>query len=439
MNLQTFIIFIKERFSLRTGKEAWTHTIQEATEWSSIRWSNLWILLLAIIICSIWLNTNSPAVVIWAMLISPLMGPIIWIGVWLAIYDTSLIKKWIRNLSVAFILSLVVSSIYFSITPLTEPTKEIIARISPTIWDVIIAFAWWLVGAIALTRKEKSLTFIPWVAIATALMPPLCVTWYRLVQWNFIFALKSFYLLFINSVFIAGSTFIIAKLLHLPKTVYPTIQRKKIVQFIVRSIVIITAIPSTIMTVNILKETIINQSVNSIKTNISNLYNVQILETKINYDDKEIWLWLLWTYLSQNKLDNINILFHNNNLLKDYKISIKQWVENDPNRTEKIITPILSNALETQEEKTMEFIKQSLDNFKDSIPPSTKQLLKELQIINKNIISINKTSQIWDNNVIIDYYLINTDTLIPLKDKEKITSRLRIRLNQEDLQIERKI
>ncbi len=437
MNLfQTYTAFLKERFSLLTDKETGRQTIQQALEGSSIRGSNLWILLLAVVICSVGLNINATAVVIGAMLISPLMWPIIGVGVGLAIYDTTLIKKWLRNLSVAFILAIAISAIYFSISPLTEPTREIIARTSPTIWDIIIAFAGGLVWAIALTRKEKSLTYIPGVAIATALMPPLCVTGYRLVQWDFIIALKSFYLLFINSVFIAGATFLIAKILRLPKKVQETPERKTSVQVIVWSMIIITAIPSAIMTWSLIRQTMIEQALTQFSNTISHTYATQIIEKNINHTDRTISLRSIGTFLDSEQIENINTILATNGLLWWYTLMIRQGVENDPNRTKNVVQPLLSTALKDQETQLWEVISTAIEQIKTSLPPSQSQLLRELQALNPNITSIILSTANDEDETITTTYTIWTSRLLPLNEKARLSKWLENRLQQNDISID---
>ncbi len=420
--------FIKERFSLRTGKDAGQHTITEAINSSSIKGANLWILLLAIIICSVGLNINSSAVVIWAMLISPLMWPVIGIGIWLAIYDTSMVIQWLKNLLVAFILSLIVSGIYFLLSPLDQTTAEITARMSPTIRDIIVAFCGWLAGAIALTRKEKSLTFIPWVAIATALMPPLCVTGYWLIQWNLVFAATSFYLLCINCVFISGATFFIARLIRLPKKEYPTPAHKRKVQIIIWLIIIFTAIPSTATTINIVEQTLRDQQIRHLTQDITSQYNIQIIDKTIDLKKKKIWLRIVGPHINDEQRDNLVSLGQQYSHLKDYTLSITQWIENDPNETQNIVKPLLSDALESQEAKIIKLINQSLVEFKSTLPPETSTLYKELASLEENIIGLDEVINSWWVS-----YQITTQSLLSLKEKEKIENWLKTRIENNEI------
>lgn len=158
--------------NLHNGEQQREKVLEDIKTNISFKGSNLWILACAIVIASIGLNVNSTAVIIGAMLISPLMGPIVGTGFALAIYDFELLKKSVRNLLIATIVSLLVAAIYFFVSPFKEVQSELLARTSPTIYDVLIAFFGGLVGVIALTRVEKG-NPIPGVAIATALMPPL--------------------------------------------------------------------------------------------------------------------------------------------------------------------------------------------------------------------------------------------------------------------------
>jgi uncharacterized hydrophobic protein (TIGR00271 family) len=176
--------------------------------------TNLWILMVAIVIASVGLNVNSTAVIIGAMLISPLMGPIIGIGYGLGTYDFDLVRQSIKNYLLAVVIGLIVSTLYFSISPLNEAHSELLARTTPTIYDVLIAFFGGLAGFIAIVSRYKG-NVITGVAIATALMPPLCTAGYGLAtgKWNFLGAL---YLLAINTVFIALSALITTRFFGQP-------------------------------------------------------------------------------------------------------------------------------------------------------------------------------------------------------------------------------
>ena len=189
--------------------------------------TNLWVLIFAILIASIGLNVNSTAVIIGAMLISPLMGPIIAIGYGVATNDAGLIRSSLRTLAMFVAISLITSVLYFKLSPLSLAHSELLARTSPTLWDVLIAFFGGAAGIIALTRKHAS-PVIPGVAIATALMPPLCTAGYGLASGNPAFFGGAFYLFAINSVFIALATALFVRLMKLPQHAHasPELQRR---------------------------------------------------------------------------------------------------------------------------------------------------------------------------------------------------------------------
>lgn len=197
--------------------EAIDKTIREGVQ---IVGTNLWVLIFAILIASVGLNVNSTAAIIGAMLISPLMGPIIGIGYGAGINDFRLIRLAARNLGIFVLISLVASTFYFLLTPLFEAHSELLARTSPNIWDVLIAFFGGGAGIVALTRKNRS-TVIPGVAIATALMPPLCTAGYGLATGHFRYFFGAFYLFVIDGVFIAFATLVFVKVMKLPQYSFP--------------------------------------------------------------------------------------------------------------------------------------------------------------------------------------------------------------------------
>lgn len=164
---------MRERFSLHDDKAEDTEIEARIRDGVELRGATPWVLIFAIFVASVGLNVNSTAVIIGAMLISPLMGPIMGAGLGVAVYDFDLVKRSLTNLGIATFISLVVSALYFSLTPLQQTQSELLARTSPTIWDVLIALFGGLAGIVGITRQEKS-NVIPGVAIATALMPPVC-------------------------------------------------------------------------------------------------------------------------------------------------------------------------------------------------------------------------------------------------------------------------
>ncbi|RYG30098.1 MAG: TIGR00341 family protein, partial [Chitinophagaceae bacterium] len=217
--------------------------------------TNLWTLIFAMLIASIGLNVNSTAVIIGAMLISPLMGPIMGIGLGIATNDFDLMKIGAKNLLIAAVISILVSALYFYITPLHEASSELLARTNPSVWDVFIAFFGGLAGIVAGTRKQKS-NVIPGVAIATALMPPLCTAGFGLAsgQWPFVFG--ALYLFFINCAFICLATFLIVNHLKFRKKRFTTPEIKRRVVRYIWLTVIIATVPSVYLGYRIVERSI---------------------------------------------------------------------------------------------------------------------------------------------------------------------------------------
>lgn len=205
--------------------------------------TNLWVLMFAIVIASVGLNVNSTAVIIGAMLISPLMGPIVGLGYGAAINDPELIRKAFRSLGLFVAISLATSTLYFLASPLSQAQSELLARTTPTLWDVLIAFFGGAAGIVALTRRDIS-TVVPGVAIATALMPPLCTAGYGIARGEPAFFLGAFYLFSINNVFIALATLLFVKLLKLPQHVHVDNRVRRRHRLLIGVAVLATLLPS---------------------------------------------------------------------------------------------------------------------------------------------------------------------------------------------------
>lgn len=215
--------------------------------------TNAWVLVAAIVIASIGLNVNSTAVIIGAMLISPLMGPIIGLGYGLGVHDRGLVRQSLKVLALFTAISLLSSTLYFLASPLTQAQSELLARTSPTIWDVLIAFVGGCAGMIGLTRKEKT-TLIPGVAIATALMPPLCTAGYGIASGQMRFLAGALYLFTINGVFIALATLAITRMLRLPRRAEPEGRSRQWFRLGIAATVILTLVPSVLLAYQLVHE-----------------------------------------------------------------------------------------------------------------------------------------------------------------------------------------
>ncbi|UZD22483.1 TIGR00341 family protein [Algoriphagus halophytocola] len=304
--LLRFLIYIRDRFDLQEGKEDELDTIEYISKNVEFRGANLWILIFAIFVASVGLNVNSTAVVIGAMLISPLMGPIMGIGMAAGINDFELLKRSLRNLAVAVFIAILTSSIYFTFTPLDDAQSELLARTEPTIWDVLIALFGGLAGIIAGSRKEKS-NAIPGVAIATALMPPLCTAGYGLATMNLYYFIGAFYLFFINSVFISLSTYLIVRFMKYPKKEFLDEKKEKRVQTYITVFTILTIVPSVYLAYGIVVRSIWEEQA---KTFIQNEFvypKTQVLNSEFFYsqDPKMIQVNLIGEVLPSSEIDKL--------------------------------------------------------------------------------------------------------------------------------------
>jgi uncharacterized hydrophobic protein (TIGR00271 family) len=293
--------------SLHQGEEKRESVLENIKQSISFRGSNLWILACAIVIASVGLNVNSTAVVIGAMLISPLMGPIVGAGFALAVFDFELLKRCGKNLLIATIVSLVVSAIYFFISPFKDAQPELLARTSPTIYDVLIAFFGGLVGVIALTRVEKG-NPIPGVAIATALMPPLCTAGYGLAMGNFSYFFGAFYLYSINCFFICIATYFIVRYLKYTPVQFKNIRFEKQIRYGISFLLVLMIVPSFYLAYNLLKEKQFHDNVSKFIENefTANGYPIIFKEIKYNTSPKKIELAFLSKRFSNEEEKQLN-------------------------------------------------------------------------------------------------------------------------------------
>ena len=283
MTLKEILQHLKQYFNLRPHKEDESEIIDQINSGITFRGGNLWVLIFAILIASLGLNVNSTAVIIGAMLISPLMGPIIGMGFALGTNDLDMLKRAAKNYAISTLISILTATLYWFLTPLSDAQSELLARTSPTLYDVLIAFCGGAAGIIALCTKGKS-NVIPGVAIATALMPPLCTAGFGLGTGHIMYFLGAFYLFFINTVFICLATLGGVKLMHFKKKVFLTPERERRVRQIVTTVVVVTMIPAAIVTANIVKKSIFDSNVSRfVKSELSQT-GTQVISTDV---DKE--------------------------------------------------------------------------------------------------------------------------------------------------------
>ncbi|MBB3125094.1 putative hydrophobic protein (TIGR00271 family) [Mesoflavibacter sabulilitoris] len=245
--------FLQELLDFRedTDRDA---TIEAIKNDIPFKGATAWILVCSIFVASIGLNANSTAVVIGAMLISPLMGPILGVGLSIAINDIDTLKRSLINLAIMIVLSLLTAFLFFRFFPLSEDTSELLGRVQPDIRDVLIAFFGGLALIIARTKRGTIASVIFGVAIATALMPPLCTAGYGLAKANWKYFGQAMYLFTINTIFIALATFLVLKILRFPMLKYANSAKRKRIARIASLVAIIVMIPAMFTFLSVLEE-----------------------------------------------------------------------------------------------------------------------------------------------------------------------------------------
>lgn len=293
--------FFKNYLELNRTEAEERETIESIRNGVEFKGANLWILIFAIFIASLGLNVNSTAVIIGAMLISPLMGPIMGVGLSVGLNDFELMKRSLKSFLVATLFSVMTATLYFLFTPLDEVQSELLARTSPTIYDVFIALVGGLAGIVALSTKEKG-NVIPGVAIATALMPPLCTAGFGLAAGNWLYFLGAFYLYFINSVFISLATFIGVRVMRFQRKQFVDKAREKLVKRYIVAIAVLTMCPAVYLTYGIVKETFYQSAANSFISTELQFPETQVLSREISFEKREIKVVLLGKEIPEDQL-----------------------------------------------------------------------------------------------------------------------------------------
>ena len=286
-NNQTLWQIIKRYFNVLPYKDGEKYVIKQITNGINFQGSNLWILIFAVFIASLGLNVNSTAVIIGAMLISPLMGPIIGMGLALGIADLDLFKQSIKNYLVSTFISVITATIYFTLSPITDAQSELLARTSPTLYDVLIALFGGAAGFLAMSTKGRN-NVVPGVAIATALMPPLCTAGYGLAVQNSSYFFGAFYLYFINTVFIAFTTCVGVRFLHFHRKQFVNREQMRRVNLYIVTIIIITIIPASYMTWNIIKQSVFENNIENFVTKELNYSGTNILSHQYDLKTKTL-------------------------------------------------------------------------------------------------------------------------------------------------------
>lgn len=419
--------------NLSKGEEDKHRVLEDVKSNISFRGSNLWILACAIVVASIGLNVNSTAVIIGAMLISPLMGPIIGAGFGLGIYDFNLLKRSLKNLLIATVVGLLVSTLYFYVSPFKEAQPELLSRTSPNIYDILIAFFGGVVGAIAITRVEKG-NPIPGVAIATALMPPLCTAGYGLALGSFKFFFGAMYLYSINCVFICISTFFIVKFLKYPVKKQLDDKHQKQVKYIITTLITVLILPSIYFAYQLIEQKKYQHQVDIFMENEFTNKGIAILYKKTNFNSKpkKLQLGVLSKRFSD---DEINVL---NQKLKNYDINDTKLVvmQDTTDLKSDILNEINSNksVLSKKDVTILTLKNQIAKNTYDN-----KALLAEVRILFPEIENISLSNHTFDENTdstrTVPVVIYKSKVGIEKPSEQKLALWLKQRLVKNEIEI----
>ncbi|HUN13856.1 MAG TPA: TIGR00341 family protein [Alistipes sp.] len=300
--------FLRDRFSLDEDKAQRDEVVAAIAKGVEFRGVNLWVLIFATMIASLGLNINSAAVIIGAMLVSPIMGPIMGAGLALGINDFELLKKSLRNLSLMFIVAIVTSTLYFLVSPLSANSSELLARTTPSIYDVLIALFGGLAGMVAQTRQDRTSTVIPGVAIATALIPPLCTAGFGIATGQSRFFFGAFYLFFINSVFIAMATYLVVRFLKYQKKAFLDPVRERNVKRSMLVISLVTFVPSVVIGVQMVRVSVFEAMADKYVERVFAFPHTRVIEANMEYarrgEPSRIELLLVGEPLGDEVIDN---------------------------------------------------------------------------------------------------------------------------------------
>lgn len=446
--------YLKEVINIRDGVdvEGSVEAIRNDIDFKGV---NIWILGASIAIASVGLNVNSTAVIIGAMLISPLMGPIVGVGLAIGINNIMMLKRSLRSLGTAVLISVVVSSVYFLLTPFGEVQSELIARTRPTLLDVLIAFFGGIALIVAKTKKGTIASTIYGVAIATALMPPLCTAGYGLANGNWSFFFGAFYLFLINSVFIILATWLVVKYLKFPLTSYLDQARQKKVTRLIWIFTLIIFLPSSYTFWQSIQESIFKKNAENFIAQSFEFDGSEVINKKINYNNDEgvsmIEVYLIGKPISEETKTRLTKKM-NEFSLQDVELKIYQAEDNTNEITSKLTSEVKSGIIEEIYRKNQETLEDKDEKIKTLEHELTKlgygaipfqSLSQEIKLQYEDVqkMEIGKTiSTNFDNQQDTSItVLIRWNPKMSAEDKttkkQALQKWLRVRLNDEKLKV----
>ncbi len=408
----------------------------------SFRGANLWVLIFAILIASLGLNVNSTAVIIGAMLISPLMGPIIGMGLAIGIMDVELLKRSFRSFAVATFFSVLTATIYFWLTPLGEAQSELLARTSPTIYDVLIALLGGAAGILALYSLDKGNNVVPGVAIATALMPPLCTAGYGLAHGEWQFFAGAFYLYLINSVFIAFATVLGVRLLHFERVPIADKSSFRNVKRNIAIVTVLTILPALYLTVRIVRTSVMRLQLGKFATEQLNASgDVHVLSADYDANSRTVTVVALGAHLGDSLIAAAQQQLPHYSF-DGYKLKVVQGDGAAQQLASEFQT--VSQLQQHQilaQEASLNAVTTQLDQYR-RLEAQASEVSRELEPLFPQVdsIAIARTSQVATGNAQVRYRVMAVAVLkpqrtLPQPDRARLQQWLRTRTSCDSLQL----
>ena len=442
-NNQTLWQIIKRYFNVLPYKDGEKYVIKQITNGINFQGSNLWILIFAVFIASLGLNVNSTAVIIGAMLISPLMGPIIGMGLALGIADLDLFKQSIKNYLVSTFISVITATIYFTLSPITDAQSELLARTSPTLYDVLIALFGGAAGFLAMSTKGRN-NVVPGVAIATALMPPLCTAGYGLAVQNTSYFFGAFYLYFINTVFIAFTTCLGVRFLHFHRKQFINREKMRRVNLYIVSIIIITIIPASYMTWNIIKQSVFENNIENFITKELNYSGTNILSHQYDLKTKTLHVVAVGNPISTDSIAKAQKTMTDYQL-DGYALKVIQGSNSDSllllqhkNKGQLMVGE--KNTAEWQELAYRNDVLQKQLNSYTHYPVLANDMKEELKVVcpEAKSIMLSKASESFVDSASIKNYIVavvKTNKTLAQDNRKQLYDWLKVKVKSDSLEL----
>jgi uncharacterized hydrophobic protein (TIGR00271 family) len=423
-----------KKFSLTNEKESFDTVYSNIEAGVVFRGTNLWILIFAIFVASLGLNVNSTAVIIGAMLISPLMGPIMGMGLGLGINDISLLRKAAYNFGVATLVALATSTLFFLISPINDAHSEILARTSPNVYDVLIALFGGLAGTLATSSRQKG-NVIPGVAIATALMPPLCTAGYGLATFQFSFFFGAFYLFVINTVFIALATLIMSRILKFPIKGFDTNENNTKRSLAIWLITLLTLLPSIYFAFTMVKNENFNKKARSFIAKEASFENDYLLSSDVDAEGRKISLVYGGREIRPSEIDSLRarLVYYQ---LEGVELEVKQGFAYLASRAGSE-REMVGKALDDQS-KLVDSLQKSVQHLEGRASDAS-QVFRELKTQYPQLTdAIIQSVQPVSDSAVRPRFLLAVLTVkgkLTPQEQDKISAWLKVRLHEEQVKL----